>query len=85
VKKKAAAPARQSSLRQSVSTDDIRNADDSDNDDTIVTDDEPKVLIKAETVKKAGEKRKLDIKSKKWDKVYKEAKVAMGSLEPSEY
>lgn len=58
-----------------------------DDDATVVTDDEPKMVKKAETPRKAavlGEKRKLDVKSKKWDGVYKEAKLAMGGLAPSE-
>jgi hypothetical protein len=45
-------------------------------------------MAKLQTSKKApvaGEKRKLDVKSKKWDGVYKEAKLAMGIHGPSEF
>lgn len=87
--KKKTAPVRQSSLRQSVSTDDIRRTDADDDDDaTIVTsdDDEKKVVIQSETGSgKIGERKKLDVKSKRWDGVYRDAKKSMGGLAPSEF
>ncbi|KAI9632352.1 DNA polymerase delta, subunit 4-domain-containing protein [Dioszegia hungarica] len=83
-KKKSTAPSRQSSLRQSVSTDDIRRDQAaSEGDPVLVTSDEDEaVVIHPESALKAGERRKLDVKSKKWDTALKDARGAMGTKTP---
>lgn len=50
----------------------------------VTSDEDEAVVIHPESALKAGERRKLDVKSKKWDTALKDARGAMGTKTPSE-
>lgn len=51
----------------------------------VTSDEDEAVVIHSESALKAGERRKLDVKSKKWDAALKDARAAMGTKTPSEF
>lgn len=48
----------------------------------MTSDEDEAVVIHSESALKAGERGKLDVKSKKWDSALKDARAAMGTKTP---